>query len=117
MPWVDSWWMGDKPLIYLSEDGWFDEVFSEGNYLWTPPLAVAQVAVEQLCRNYHLREKSCHIVCLPVLMTFLWRNQLSKVANLIVTLPFDEVMWSRANHEHLILVIVFTFANRRPWKL
>ena len=117
VPWIKSWWRSDRQLIHLSKERWFDEVFAEGNYLWTPPPAVAQVSVEQLCRNYHLREKSCHIVCLPVLMTFLWRNQLSKVANLIVTLPFDEVMWSRANHEHLILVIVFTFANRRPWKL
>ena len=85
-------------MIHLSKDGWFDEVFSEGNYLWTPPPVAAQVAVEQLCRNYHLREKSCHIVCHPVLMTFLWRKQLSKVADLIVALPFDEVVWPRANH-------------------
>ena len=50
-------------------------------------------------------------------MTYMWRNQLSKVVDLIVTLPFDEVVWSRANHERTILVIFFPFATRRPWKL
>ena len=50
-------------------------------------------------------------------MTFLWRNKLLKVVDLIVTLPFNKVVWPRANHERLILAIVFPFANRRPWKL
>ena len=50
-------------------------------------------------------------------MTFLWRNKLLKVVDLIVTLPFDKVVWPRANHERLILVIVYPFAHRRPWKL
>ena len=50
-------------------------------------------------------------------MTYMWKKQLSKVTNLIVTLPFDKVVWPRANHEHLILVIVFPFATRSPWKL
>ena len=48
---------------------------------------------------------------------FMWWKQLSKVADLIVTLPFDEVVLYQANHESLILAIVFPFANRRPWKL
>ena len=73
--------------------------------------------VEQLCRNYYLREKSSHIVCLPILISYMWRKQLSKVVDLIVTLSFDKTMWPRANHERLILVIVFPFAHRRPWKL
>ena len=37
--------------------------------------------------------------------------------DLIVTLPFDKVVWPRTNHERLILVIIFPFATRRPWKL
>ena len=44
-------------------------------------------------------------------------EKLSKVADLIVTFPFGEVVWPRSNHEHLILVIIFPFATRRPWKL
>ena len=27
VPWINSWWTKDRPLIHLSEDGWFDEVF------------------------------------------------------------------------------------------
>lgn len=40
-----------------------------------------------------------------------------KVAALIVTSHFDEVVWSQGDHERLILAIVFPFTNRRPWKL
>ena len=40
-----------------------------------------------------------------------------KVADFIVNLPFDEVVWYRANHECIILVNVFPFVTRRPWKL
>ena len=58
----------------------------------TPPPAIAQVAVKQVCRNYHLREKRCRVVCFPCLMTFIWKKKLSKVVNLIVILPFDEVV-------------------------
>jgi len=46
--------------------------------LWTPSPAAAQVAVEQLYRKYNLRENSTHIVCLPVLMTYMWIKQLLK---------------------------------------
>ena len=80
----------------------------------TLPPAAARVAVEQLCRHYHLREKSLHIVCLPCLMSFMWRKYISKVVDLIVTLPFDEVVYHQANHERLILAIIFPFANIRP---
>ena len=99
----------------MSADGWFDHVFVEGNYLWTPPPVVAQVAVEQLCRNYHLREKRLHVVCIPCLMTYMRRKQLSKVTYLLLTLTFDETVWSQGNHEKL--VIVLPFIAQRPWKL
>ena len=35
--WINSWWTGKTPLIHLSPNGWFDNVFVEGNVLWTPP--------------------------------------------------------------------------------
>ena len=39
IPWINSWWKGKEPLVHLSPDGWFDNIFTEGNYLWTPPPA------------------------------------------------------------------------------
>ena len=42
---------------------------------------------------------------------------MSKVADLVVTLPFDGTVWPESNHEKLILVIVLPFIVERPWKL
>ena len=116
LPWINSWLSGEEPLVHLSSDGWFDNVFIEGEYLWTPHPAAAQAVVEQLCRNYHLRENSLHVVCIPCLMTFLWRKKLSKVENIVLSLPFDDNVWPLANQENLILVIVLPFVHIRPWK-
>ena len=44
-------------------------------------------------------------------MTFMWRKQLSKVTDLIVTLHFDEVVWPKANHEHLILFFLLQITD------
>ena len=55
--WINSWWSSNQTLTHLSVDGSFDRMFDEGNYLWTPPPAVTQIAVEQLCRSYHLRKR------------------------------------------------------------
>ena len=33
IPWINSWRKGKEPLVHLSPDGWFDNVFMEGNYL------------------------------------------------------------------------------------
>jgi len=90
----------------------------KGNYLWTPPPAAADAAVEQLCRNFHLHEDSCHIVLIPRLMTARWIKQLGKVADIIVTMPFDNVVWSYlSEYEPLILFVVLPFHSRAPWKL
>ena len=121
--WINSWWpdghskRGKMGLTHLSPEGWFDQIFDEGNFLWTPLPAAASVAIEQLRRNCHLREGNLHIVCLPRLMTTMWRKQLAKVADLIVTLPFDEKVWSKTNYEPLILAFVFPFIRKKTRKL
>ena len=33
VPWINSFWTGEEWLVHLSPDGWFDNVFAEGNYL------------------------------------------------------------------------------------
>ena len=106
-PWIKMWWSRNQSPTVLSAYRWFDHVFDDGNYLWTPPPPVVQIAVKQLCRNYYLWEKSLHNVCLMCLMTFLSKNQLSTFTNLIVTLPFDRVFLPQTNHEKLILEFFF----------
>jgi hypothetical protein len=42
--WVYSWWGGK----WLTPEGWFDVANQTGLYMWCPPPAVAEVALEQL---------------------------------------------------------------------
>ena len=106
-----------KNYFHLSPEGWYLQVFEQGNYVWTPPLAASDAALENLCRNFHLHHYKFHIVCLPRLMTSRLRKQLLKVRDLYVEIPFDETVWSRSNFESLILVIVFPFCRHYLWKL
>ena len=82
LPWIKTWWLKEEELNQLSPEGWYSEVFEKGNYLWTPPPAASDAALEQLCRNFHLHHCNFHIVCIPRLMTSRWRRQLLKVCDL-----------------------------------
>ena len=33
LPWINSWWSEEEPLVHLSPDGWFDNVFIKGKNL------------------------------------------------------------------------------------
>ena len=114
---VESWWLSELKLVKLTPDGWYDRVFDEGYFLWVPSPAAPDAAVEQLCRNYQLHEGNLHIVIVPRLFTSRWRKQLGKVADLLVTIPFNDSFWPKSQHEPLILAIVFLFHSTKPWKL
>ena len=116
--WVKSWWTGKETLHHMSLDDWYERDLYKRNYLWTLPSTAAEAAVEQLCRNFHLHEDSCYIVLIPRLMTSRWRNQLGKVADIIITMPFDNVVLNYLSEfEPLILFVVLPFYGCAPWKL
>ena len=92
LPWIRTWWLNEEKLIHLSPEGWYSQVFEQGNYLWTPPPAASDAALEQICRNFHLHHCNFHIVCIPRLMTSRWRKQLLKVCDLYVEIPFDDTV-------------------------
>ena len=115
--WVESWWLSELKLVKLTPDGWYDRVFDEGCFLWVPPPAAADAAVEQLCRNYQLHEGNFNIIIVPRLFTSRWREQLVKVEDLLVTIPFNDSFWPKSQNEPLILAIVFPFHSTKPWKL
>ena len=58
-----------------------------GDFLWVPPPAAAGVAVEQLQIARHKCFISQHIFIVPRLMQTLWRKQLCKAADVVLTLP------------------------------
>ena len=91
--WVRSWWGNKHSTIHLTSDEWFSKVFEKVNYLWTPVPAAVDAAIEQLCRNVYLHEDSCHVVCIPRLITAPWKKQLEKVVDFIVTVSFEKNVW------------------------
>lgn len=123
-----------EEIIFLDYEGWFERAhdivggsknadgvwipeYREATYIWTPPPAAAQVAVEQLRRARLKREGSTHIMILPRLMTPEWRRQLFRVSDLCLELPFDNIWDKAGQHEPLTLAIVFPFLSHSPWQL
>jgi hypothetical protein len=63
MEWVDSWWgTGNNSL--LTPEGW---------YVWCPPPAAADAALEQLCK-FHLKRPGgvASLFIVPRLLTSRW---------------------------------------------
>ena len=85
IPWIRSLWNRD----HHCENDWYGKVLSKGNFVWTPPSAARDAALEQLCRNVHLHNQNFHFIRMMRLMTSRWRKQLLKVSDLCITMPFD----------------------------
>lgn len=114
--WVKSWWV-DAPLLFTQPMDWYTSVHAQGNFLWAPPPAAAEAAIEQLGKARHKRPSATHIVLVPRLMTARWRKQLSKNADCLFTLPLGTDMWGNEQHEPLIVAFCLPLISFRPWSL
>jgi hypothetical protein len=60
-----------------------------------------------------------HVFCIPRLMTHLWRKQLAKDSDVVITLDTGNPSWPAQMHEPLLILIVLPFAYvpgyRGPW--
>ena len=125
---------GQSKIEFLSPEGWYerghdilggtkneDKVwtpnYKDGTFIWTPPPAAAQTAVEQLRKARLKRENSTHVVIIPRLMTPEWRKQLFRVSDLFLELPFDDVWTRETQHEPLTIAFIFPFLPFKPWQL
>jgi hypothetical protein len=123
-----------EEIIFLDAEGWFERAhdivggeengdgvwvpnYISATYIWTPPPAAAQIAIEQLRRARLKREASTHVVIIPRLMTPEWRKQLFKVSDLCIELPFGEYWNKDLQHEPLTFAVVFPFLSHSPWQL
>jgi hypothetical protein len=50
-------------------------------------------------------------------MTSRWRRLLSKVCDVVFTIPVGTDIWGYSQHEPSILRITFPFIKHRPWRL
>lgn len=58
--------------------GWFTDAHSFGSFIWIPPPALVDVAVEQLGKARHKQPECLHLIVLPRLMTGRWRQNLRR---------------------------------------
>jgi hypothetical protein len=101
---------------FLEPDGWFDDCFSKGNFIWSPPPAAADAALDQLCESFHCRPDNGHIFVCPSLMTSRWRKKLGKVSDIIFHVPVGCRYWKKEQYESLMIGIVCPLLTRRPWQ-
>ena len=127
--WLKSW-VG-KSALFLEPAHWFLEghdirfdksmplpramLHESGTYIWTPPPAIADVAIEQLRYARLKRQKSLHIILIPRLFVYLWRKQLCKASDLVMTIPVGLSFWPCHMCEPLLIAFCFPFSRFDPW--
>jgi hypothetical protein len=130
--WLKSWVGSD--IEFLTPEGWYERGHDHdggerdtsgfwrvkirpGVFVWAPPPAAAEVAIEQLRRAVIKRQKSTHVFVCPRLLTPEWSKQLYKAADLVVSLPAGVTPgWPGDMLEPLTLGFVFPFLSCKPWR-
>ena len=102
--WLQS--TSSKSVEFLSPEGWYtrghdhighykdEKGFTrfktkKGIFVWSPPPAAAEVAIEDLRKARLQRRDSTHLVIVPKLMAPLWSlKQMHKACNLVNQLTF-----------------------------
>lgn len=136
--WIESW-VGleeSEDLEYLTPTDWFERGHDltgdgyqnldgvwvpkilSGFYVWSPPPAAAEVALEELRKARHKRQESTHLFVCPRLMEPRWRSHVHKSADLFLEIPAGSgSYWPESMHEPLIIAFYFPYLNRAPWQL
>jgi hypothetical protein len=130
--WIKSW-LGEEAEV-LSPEGWFERghgllggktdskgfwrhEFKPGKFVWDPPPAAADVALEELRKARIKRHDSMHVFVCPRLLKPEWFRQLHKAADLVFDVPPGAMCWPKAMHEPLIIGVVFPYLRNPPWQL
>ena len=56
-----------------------------------------------------------HVMILPWLMTYIWRKQLGKEEDILITLPVGFSFWNLEHHEPLVIACLFPIDKHRYW--
>jgi hypothetical protein len=132
--WVLSWlptsnptWLTTDQLFHEGHglgaeaqdaDGvWVPSEATDRWYIWCPPPALADIAVEELDVSRHKRSNLNHVMLLPRLTTYAWRKRLSKICDLVIEIPPGaRSWWPASEHEPLLLGLTLCFSSSRPWQ-
>ena len=106
-PWIRSWCDSAKHQAEVLEpEGWFEKghdlvggttnsdgmsvpEYKNGLYIWAPPPAAAEAALEQLRKARQKKQNSFHVFMCPRLMTPYWAKHLNRSADLITLVPLN----------------------------
>ena len=114
-----DWFSRDHDHLggFYDHQGWFRLKLKPGIFLWHPPPAADDAAIEQLRKARLKRRDSTHLVVIPRVVTPLWLKQLYKTCDLVLFIPPKYEFWNSDMFEPLTLAFVFPFLNRFPWQL
>jgi len=124
--WVVTWWRDSegKPwcgsdLRTLTPEDWFLLHTFEDPRMWVPPPAAMETVLELFNEDHLVSPHIPHVFMVPRLMTHLWRKQLAKDADVVITLDSGNPSWKREMHEPLMLLIVLPLSHvpsySGPW--
>jgi hypothetical protein len=66
--WISSW--VDPDAHFFTPEDWYHNAYpGVGCGIWTPPPAIADAALKQLCDARHTRPTTFHVVAIPNVMT------------------------------------------------
>jgi len=115
--WVESWFVGERQPSWLTPEDWYGVGHTTDRSVWAPAPAAADAALEQLAKATHKRTHLTHLVIIPRLMTSTWRRMLSKICDVVFTVPCGTDVWPNINFEPLIVGLCLPLLKRSPWKL
>jgi len=117
MEWVESWFGSCGDFTWLRPEHWFTQGQHMGRCVWTPAPAAAEAALEQLAKAKHKRPQHTHLVIIPRLMTAHWRRLMSKICDLIFTVPTGTDIWIDSQYEPLVVGLSLPLSRHPPWQL
>ena len=99
------------------DNGFWRLKLRKGSFVWSPPPAAADAALEELRKARLKRRNSTHIIVVPKLLTPLWLKQMNKACDFVITIKNTHSFWPESMCEPLILGICFPYIPCRPWQI
>jgi hypothetical protein len=105
---------GELNHTFLEPEGWFGVGHQDGNFIWAPPPAAADVVVEQLGKARHKRPHNLHVIVVPRLMTGYRRRALVRESDGCFEIRLGFELWPRCEFEPLIVFVCCPFRSNCP---
>ena len=116
---LEEWFVEGHGIVGGTKDGhgiWIPRHGPSGNlFLWAPPPAVADAALEELAKARHKRTDTFHVVVVPRLMRPRWRRLFHKLCDFAFIVPPTYPFWPASMHEPAWVGVVLPFTHHRPW--